>query len=221
LDLLFPARCVGCGSAADVLCARCRAALRRPGPPSCALCGAPTVWPVARCTECSGRRLAFSSARAAVAYAGPARAFVAAWKEHGLRRAADLAAELVVELLPPPAADVITHIPPDPDRLLRRGHHPARELARRLGDAWGIEHAELLEARPGSPPRQRQAELDRRERLRNARDAFQGRGLTVPRVLLVDDVYTTGATVSAGAVALRRAGARTVEVVTFARTTRV
>jgi predicted amidophosphoribosyltransferase len=105
--------------------------------------------------------------------------------------------------------------------LLRRGHHPAHELARRLGDAWGIEHAELLEVRPGSPPRQRQAELDRRARLRNARGAFQGRGLTLPRVLLVDDVYTTGATVSAGAAALRRAGARTVEVVTFARTTRV
>lgn len=79
----------------------------------------------------------------------------------------------------------------------------------------------LLEVRPGSPPRRRQAELDRRERARNAHDAFVPRGLTLPCVVLVDDVYTTGATVSAGAAALTRAGARAVEVVTFARTTRV
>jgi predicted amidophosphoribosyltransferase len=175
---------------------------------------------VARCRECSGRRLAFASARAAVLYSGPARPLVAAWKEHGLRRAAALAAELVVDALPPPAADVITYIPPDPDRLLRRGHHPARELARLLGGAWALDHATLLCVPTGSP-RRRQAGLTRLDRLNNTRTAFRATARSPGRVLLVDDVYTTGATVAAGAAALRRAGASVVEVVTFARTPRV
>ena len=200
-----------------MLCAPCRGSLRRLRPPWCARCGAPTVWPVERCRECSGRRLGFASARAAVAYAGASRALVAAWKEHGLRRAAPLAAELVAEVVARPAADVITYIPADADRLLRRGHHPAEGLARRLGDRWGIDVAPLLERHVGG---KRQAVLTRAERLRNARDAFVAVASAPRRVLLVDDVYTTGATAAAGATALRRVGAGTVDVVTFARTVR-
>jgi predicted amidophosphoribosyltransferase len=142
---------------------------------------------------------------------------VAAWKEHGLRRAAPLAAELVAEIVARPAADVITYIPADPDRLLRRGHHPAERLARCLGGRWEIPVAPLL-VRQGSG--NRQAVLTRPERLRNARDAYLAVAAAPRTVLLVDDVYTTGATAAAGATALRRAGARTVDVVTFARTVR-
>jgi predicted amidophosphoribosyltransferase len=142
---------------------------------------------------------------------------VAAWKEHGLRRAAALAADLIGEVVPRPAADVITYIPADPDRLLRRGHHPAERLARCLGDRWEITVAPLL-VRQGSSGRQ--ALLTRPERLRNTRDAFLGVAAAPRTVLLVDDVYTTGATAAAGSTALRRAGARRVDVVTFARTVR-
>jgi predicted amidophosphoribosyltransferase len=176
------------------------------------------VWAVARCRECSGRRLGFSSARAAVVYAGTARRFVAAWKEHGLRRAAPVAAELVASRVERPAADVIAYIPPDVARLVERGHHPAAALARALGDRWQLETAALLVRRDGGA---RQAGLARAARLRNARGAFGALGDVPPAVLLVDDVYTTGATASAAATALRGAGASRVDVVTFARTTRV
>jgi predicted amidophosphoribosyltransferase len=142
-----------------------------------------------------------------------------AWKEHALRRAADLAADLVTARVPQPAADVITYIPADPDRLLRRGHHPAERLARLLGHAWGLETAGLL-GRTG-PVRLRQTDLARRERVKNVRGAFVALARPPTTVVLVDDVYTTGATASAGATALRRAGASRVDVVTFARTVRV
>ena len=186
----------------------------------CGRCGAPTLWPVERCRECAGRRLAFRRARAGVAYSGPARALVAAWKEHGLRRAATLAAELITERLEAPAADVITYIPPDPARLLVRGHHPAARLARELAGRWGFPEAALL-VRTSAAPSSRQVGLPRADRLRNARGAFVAVAAAPRRVVLVDDVYTTGATVSAAATALRRAGARQVEVVTFARTVRL
>jgi predicted amidophosphoribosyltransferase len=218
LELLFPTRCVSCRAPGPLLCASCAHALTPLGPPRCARCGAPTAWPVLRCRECSGRKLAFDSARAAVPYAAPARALVRAWKEHGLRRVATLAAELVVERVPRPAADVITYIPPDGDRSVRRGHQPARALADALAWHWGLPVAGLLvRARPMA----QQTGLSRAERRRNARGAFRAaRAVVPPCVVLVDDVYTTGATVDAAARALRRAGAGRVEVVTFARALR-
>ncbi|MGN6796544.1 MAG: ComF family protein, partial [Gaiellaceae bacterium] len=73
----------------------------------------------------------------------------------------------------------------------------------------------------GTAASARQASLPRVDRLRNVRGAFVSVAATPRRVVLVDDVYTTGATVSAAATALRHAGARHVDVVTFARTVRL
>jgi ComF family protein len=211
-------RCAACGAAGEPVCSGCRRTLTRLGPPLCACCGAPTAWPVARCSECSGRRLAFTSARAAVAYAGPTRALVRAWKERGLRLLASHAADLVAECVPRPAADVITYIPPDGDRSLRRGHQPARDLASALGERWDLPLASLLTRTHAVA---RQTGLPRAERRRNVRGAFKATRADVPcRVVLVDDVYTTGATVAAAAAALRAAGARDVHVVTLARAVR-
>ena len=105
LDLLLPVRCVVCGVGGEQLCAGCRESLPRLQPPLCERCGAPTAWPVARCRECSGRRLAFASARAAVAYDERARLLVTAWKERGLRRLAADAADVIAETLSPPGRD--------------------------------------------------------------------------------------------------------------------
>jgi predicted amidophosphoribosyltransferase len=195
----------------------CRSQLRFLPPPRCRRCGASTAWPVERCRECAGRRLAFSSARAAVAYTGAARALVHGWKEHGLRRAAVVAAELVAAHVERPAADVITYVPPDPARQLQRGHHPAERLARELGVRWSLESTRLLGRRRSG---RRQTGLDRTERQANVRGTFVASGPVAGVVVLVDDVYTTGATVGAAAGALRAAGASEVCVVTFARTVR-
>jgi predicted amidophosphoribosyltransferase len=193
--------------------------LRPLSPPLCNRCGAMTQWPVERCRECAGRRLAFATARGATAYDGPASAVVRAWKERGLRRVASLAAELVVDRIEPPAADVIAYIPPNAVRQLRRGAHPAGLLAAELGRRWGLEAASLLGRSASSG--NRQTGLRYAERSRNVRGAFVASPGKVPRhVLLVDDVYTTGSTASAAASALRAAGARRVDVVTFARTAR-
>jgi predicted amidophosphoribosyltransferase len=183
----------------------------------CERCGAPTAWPVSRCGECSGRRLAFASARAAVAYDLAVAQLVAAWKEHGLRKIAGFAAELVVDVVPAPRANALAVVPPDGDRSLKRGYHPAGRLARELGERWGLEVAPLL-AR--SAVRRRQRGLPLGERRRNVRGAFRPVGEAPTRVVLVDDVYTSGATAAAAASALRKAGARRVEVVTFARAVR-
>jgi predicted amidophosphoribosyltransferase len=218
LDLLLPQRCLGCATPGSQVCATCFARLRRIGPPLCERCGAPTAWPVARCRECAGRRLAFAHARAAVAYDQPVPRIVSAWKERGLRRLAPWAAALVAEALAAPDADCLTFVPPDRDRRLKRGHHAAEALARELGSTWQLPVRRLVARTRPAPP---QRGLDHLARRRNVRGAFAASGRVPSRVVIVDDVYTTGATANAVASGLRRAGARRVEVVTFARAIRL
>jgi predicted amidophosphoribosyltransferase len=217
LDVLLPQRCLVCGAAGPQLCRGCRAALPVLGPPLCERCGAPTAWPVRRCNECAGRRLAFATARAAVAYDEPVRLLVTGWKERGLRRLADEAASLVAERVAHPGNAVLTFVPPDGNRRLRRGYHPAERLAAALAAAWALPCEPLL-TRGGPSTRQRGLSLA--ERRRNVAGAFRARAVPSPRIVLVDDVYTSGATANAAASALRAAGARRVEAVTFARALR-
>ena len=216
LELLLPQRCVVCGLGGTQLCATCLAQLPRIEPPLCERCGAPTAWPVRRCRECAGRRLAFASARAAVYYDDAVRAVVAAWKERALRRLAAAAVSVVIEVVAPPEVNVVTFVPPDPDRGLKRGHHPPRQLAEELAHHWELPLGAPLRRRAAK----RQRGLSRAERRRNVAGVFSAKGAVPGSVVLIDDVFTSGATANAAASALRKAGARRVEVVTFARVVR-
>ncbi len=151
-----------------------------------------------------------------MAYDEHVRKLVGAWKERGLRRLVGPAAAIVAEAVERPQGEVVAFVPGDVDRGLRRGHHPAEALARELAALWELPLAALLE-RPHHLPRQRG--LTRSERRKNVTGAFRA-GTAPKAVVLVDDVYTTGATAGAAASALRAAGARAVEVVTFARAVR-
>ena len=151
LDLVLPHRCAACGNGEELVCPECRQALRRLDGTLCARCGAPTAWPVARCRECAGRRLSFASARAAVAYEGPARPLVAGWKERGLRPLAHEFASLVAEVVPRLPVDALTSVPGDPERSLKRGQNAAEALARSSPRAGRCRRrgCSAAESRPG------------------------------------------------------------------------
>jgi predicted amidophosphoribosyltransferase len=217
LDILFPRRCVVCGLPGAQLCAACVDRLQRIPPPRCERCGAPTAWPVRRCVECAGRRLAFASARAAIVYDDAARSLVSSWKERGIRGLAGTAADLVSESIARPNASAIVAVPPDPDRMLQRGVHPATALSRELARRWEIPVAAPIVRTAARP---RQAGLALGARRANIRGAFMPAGEAAGNVCLVDDVYTSGETVNAAASALRKAGAGTVHVVCLARAVR-
>ena len=219
LSILLPSRCGVCELPGPGLCGRCRSQLVRVGPTGCARCGAPGPWPVERCVECVGRRLAFTRARAALVYDGSTRALVARWKEQGRRDLARQLAEVVIECVSQPEADAVTFVPGDRERGLRRGHVPAEGLARALARAWSMPVAGLL-TRTGVGETKRQASLPRAARRGNVSGAFACSLAAPSRMVLVDDVYTTGATVAACATELRRAGAKRVEVVCLARAVR-
>ena len=143
--------------------------------------------------------------------------FVSGWKERGLRGLAEHAAEVVAGRVARPDAQIVTFVPPDAGRRRDRGHHPAERLARALARRWELPCEPLLE-RPREARRQRGLSLA--ERRRNVAGAFTSVRGIAGAAILVDDVYTTGATVSAAAAALRAAGAHRVDVVTFARAVR-
>jgi competence protein ComFC len=217
LDLLLPQRCVVCGLRGSQLCEACTGRLPRIEPPLCARCGTPTAWPVRRCRDCAGRRLAFASVRSAVHYDDAVRALVAAWKERELRGLVAAAHSVVIEVVPPPRVDALAFVPADPDRGLRRGHHPPQRLAEALARCWELPLSAPLRRRRAA---RRQRGLSRAERRRNVAGVFVAKGPVQASIALVDDVYTSGATANAAASALRKAGARRVEVVTFARVVR-
>ena len=217
VGLLLPERCAVCALPGTALCTGCRASLVRLTPPVCERCGSPGPWPVRRCAECSGRRLAFVRARSAIVYDARARALVRSWKEGGRRRLAAQAAQLVREVVPRPEVEALAHVPGDPERAWKRGSVAPRALAVELGRLWEIAAVDLLE-RGRSQPRQRGLGLA--ERRRNVRGSVTARHAVPRAVCVVDDVYTSGATADACAAALRRAGARVVDVVTLARAVR-
>jgi predicted amidophosphoribosyltransferase len=217
LDLLLPRRCVACGRLGEAICAWCLTELPRLRGPCCARCGAPTAWPVARCLECAGRRLAFASARSAVAYVGPVRPLIAAWKERGLRHLAEDAADVIADTVERPSVDALAFAPPDGDRSVKRGHHPAERLALELASRWQLPVLRAL-GRTRAPRPQRGLTLAARRQ--NVAGSFVAVSDVPPLIGLVDDVFTTGATASAASSALLRAGARRIAVVTFARAIR-
>ena len=120
-------------------------------------------------------------------------------------------------MLARPAVEALTFVPADRERTRERGHRPAEQLTRELGARWELPvQGYLRRARRV----ERQRGLSLAERRANVRGAFAAAAPVPPRVCLIDDVYTSGATVAAAASALRRGGARRVDVVTFARAVR-
>ncbi len=215
--LVLPSRCAGCGAEGDVVCRSCLARLVCIRPPFCERCGAPGAWPVVRCGECAGRRISFASARAAVVYDREAARVVLGWKDGGRRGVAAVAARLIAEVIPRPAATALVYVPADGERRLERGHAPPEALARALATRWELPCVGAL-TRVGRG--KRQAGLSLAGRRRNVRGAYSACKPVSGPVVLVDDVFTTGATTNACAALLRRAGASRVDVVTFARALR-
>ncbi|HET8579260.1 MAG TPA: ComF family protein [Methylomirabilota bacterium] len=228
LDLVFPPFCPVCDDRLgegrrDPLCARCWARLERIEGPVCRTCGLPMTVP-GICGACRRRRPAFAYARAAARYGDVVREALHAFKFGGRRALAAPLADLLAAAgpawLPAGAPDLILPVPLHPRRERERGFNQAVLLARRIGRAWGRSVREdVLRRTIATLP---QTDLGLQARRANVRGAFALRRseLVAGRhVLVVDDVFTTGATVGECARCLYKAGAARVGVLTVARVT--
>jgi ComF family protein len=225
---LLPPHCIACRAPADQfgrLCGDCWSEVDFIAPPFCAACGIPFDYDLgedAVCPSCAAAPPAFDRARSAMRY-GPVAARLVVGLKHGDRT------HLVPSLGPWMAragadvvddADVVVPVPLHRRRLIARRFNQSLFLARDLArDAETALATDALRRRRATPS---QAGLSRDQRRRNVGGAFfvadKRRHLIAgKRVLLIDDVLTTGATVSACARALRQAGAVHIDVLTLAR----
>jgi ComF family protein len=214
LDLLIPPRCVGCGERDRWLCPDCRTSLAGLPEQHCEQCALPGV-PTRFCANCYRDPPPFEQLRAPLLHDGLGRDLVLGLKYRGHRHLAPVLAELVRPHTPE-GLDVIVPVPLHPERLRERGFNQSGLLAEEIRAASGvkIDASVLVRTRQTAP----QAGLSARERIANVRGAFRAnRRLEGETVLLVDDVCTTGATLSACARTLRRAGAGRVLAVTVTR----
>lgn len=217
-DLFFPQRCVGCERrASDLLCRNCFEALPHVGRPVCARCGMPTAFETFVCDACKGVDFGFESARAPLRYEGVGEEVVHALKYRGYTRVVErLAAPLMLGVLDPGERfDAVVPVPLHRSRLRRRGFNQAELLAR--GVAAGLNTPVSDKLRSVRRTRD-QVDLSAAERRANVEGAFAVRERVRGRILLVDDVFTTGATTSECAETLLRGGAEEVHAVSLCRT---
>ena len=232
LDVVLPPRCLACGGMVETqgrLCAGCWRALTFLAPPQCRLCGYPLPYALPEaplCGSCAVEPPAFDRARAALRYDEGARSLILAFKHADRTDSAPAfgrwLARAGAELLA--GADLIAPVPLHRWRLLKRGYNQAAILARALARETALPLVpDLLQRRRATRSQQG---LSGQARLANVtagafrphpwhRARIAGR-----KVVLVDDVMTTGATVGACAQVLRKAGAAGVDVLTLARVVR-
>jgi len=228
LDVVLPPRCLGCGDGVDrqgALCAACWSELSFITPPLCRICGLPLPYAAVGdglCEPCLDEPPVYDMARAALRYDGIARRLILGFK-HGerieaARTLATWMAQAAGSLL---EAEVVAPVPLHRWRLLKRGYNQSALLAGLIAASAGLRFAPaLLIKKHATRSQQGLGAGDRRHNVtaalfapgRHQTGMIEGR-----RILLVDDVLTTGATANACAQALGRAGAASVNVLTLAR----
>ncbi len=232
LDFFLPAACLGCGDhlpverSSELVCGRCRTRLRELPWPRCDRCGYPLgsrAVPGPVCLECRAWGVELTGARSAVVLRSPADDLVHGRKYGGWAELAGFMGRRMARCaIPPPLSSgpyLVVPVPTTRRRMRSRGYNQAHLLASAVSEEVGRPLQEALERRHGGPT---QVGLHPAQRRANVKKAFAVRDdavvvLSGARVLLVDDVLTTGSTAAAAARGLVQAGAAEVFLSTFAR----
>lgn len=223
LDLVLPAACMKCGnrlaSVSDVVCTDCMRSVRRYPNSGCVKCGAPLD--DEECLMCSEMDYKFSKARAPYVFDGTVRDMVHDFKYNAFFAPIDFFTKAMQRLLEvDPAfgtADLLTDVPMHTIRHRERGYNQAKMLAQALSKASGIPFVEVVKRRVNTPT---QTTLGKTQRGENLRSAFRMRrraDVSGKRVILVDDVFTTGSTANEISSVLLEAGAAEVLILTASR----
>lgn len=225
LNVAFPPACPACHapvSAQDNFCSDCFAALHQISAPYCACCGIPFAFdsgPDAQCPACLTEPPSFDSVRAPLVYDAVSAPLIRSLKFHDRYTGLNRAIAMMASAHGTRPIDLIVPVPLHWRRLVMRRFNQSALLGFALSRVLAVPclPAALKRTRYTTP----QMRLPRAERLKNVRDAFAVPDAAVisgKHVLLVDDVVTTGATVTACAATLKKAGAASVHVLALART---
>lgn len=232
IRFVLPVECIACGRSLSTdpvpfFCAACWCTIHPFEQSACASCDQPFVSQAAtnytpnhQCQHCQEQPPDFQRAWTLFPYLPPLREAICSFKYRGKHTLAQPLARLMISAMPQGVdADVIIPVPLHPARLRAREFNQSLLLADHLGRylALPVSATNLVRTAATDP----QTTLSRQERLRNLRNAFEIRrpqDLSGKRILLVDDVFTTGTTLNECAKCLRNAGAGPVFALTLART---
>ncbi len=219
-ELFFPTRCAGCGRyAGRLFCPECNANLPMIKGPSCRLCGKPALYDVDECLECRGRIKNLDATMALAVYEEPLRSVIHKLKYgNGWRLAPPLGAMAAVRLAPllRSSNPLVTYVPMHDRKRRTRGYDHAEKLADGIAHALGLSVTRLIERTRAT---EAQSSLSHDGRKGNVKGAFrvvEGK-LDGEEIILVDDVLTTGFTLSECAGVLKKAGARKITACVLAR----
>ena len=208
IGLFFPPRCVGCDREGAFICAACRQCLPYLVPPLCKSCGRPLI--TDNCPSCRKWKLEINGIRSPYAFEGIMKQAIYRLKYGQWKVLAAPLGGLLAQYVPTASLpmDVLAPVPLHPRRLRERGYNQSAILAREVGRLLDVPVIEgCLERKSNGRAQARTA--DAAERRRNVHGAFECRDerLKGRRVVIVDDVCTTGATLDACGAAVLRAGA--------------
>lgn len=217
-DWLFPQECLDCQNPVaepgqPLICGLCRTRWLPISPPFCPRCQHPTLHGVA-CRLCADWPAEMGPVRSAVWLDERVRRAIHAFKYQGWSRLAEAFAHSLLPVLASLGPGPLVPVPTDARRRFRRGYDQAEELALALGEATGREVLPAALRRTRRTPSQ--VNLTPEERRANLTSAFEATSLP-SEVILVDDVFTTGATLLSAALVLRESGVARIAGLTFAR----
>ena len=220
IDLLFPKRCVGCDVEGAFLCGECSDDLPTLEPPYCFICSQPGDLTMRLCHRCWERPLQIDGIRSPYRFEGAIRNAVHSLKYRNLRALAPVLAGLLADFVVSQSieADLLVPAPLHPRRERSRGYNQSLLLARETGALLNVEiRSDALRRVQNTPSQASVSSED--ERQANVANAFQASPDIVSgkHVMILDDVCTTGATLEACSLALKAAGALSVQGLTLAR----
>ena len=217
LDMLFPPSCGGCGKSGSRWCVECQGLVKILNGNLCEVCGLP-LFQAEICDECRADRPHFHALRAWTVFEGPVKNALHKLKyQRDMSMGDSLAAQMVAfvrELNWP--IDVIIPVPLGKQRLRERGYNQVGMIAKPLALALEVQYVSkgLIRCKETRS----QVGLSKLERRENVKEAFQaGARMNGKNILVIDDVSTTGSTLSSSAVALYSFGAKNVYALTVAR----
>lgn len=219
VDFFFPSRCISCGKWGNFLCTDCSNKLPQITPPVCTKCGRPeSSGPL--CATCWGWNSQIDGIRSPFRFDGAVRQVIYELKYHNLKAIAGKMAQLLFQYIVynPLPFDVLIAVPLHKSRLKQRGYNQSELIAKKLSNLLLLPLLTKSLCRSRDCPPQARTETVE-ERRKNVHNAFicNDLGLAGKKVLLIDDVCTSGATMEACAAALKRAKAASVWGLTFAR----
>ena len=227
-QFLLPPQCRCCEGFLEAgdqgVCSDCLSQMHWIEPPFCSICGTPFPSGVGdshTCGDCLTKTRHFETARALGYYAGPLQKMIHRWKYQGRTFLTGSLGEWMATALlrywNPPPFDLLVPVPLHPRRLQERGFNQALLLVKELSRRTGIRyHKKFLQKKEATLPQVNLSGAEREKAVRNAFQYIGNEDLEGKTLLLVDDVYTTGATVNECSRVLMASGAERVHVLTLA-----